>query len=117
MLRFLPRYRKLLQAVSGRRCVVITTLAASILALTMSSGRADVYVRVAPPPAVVEPAPPPPPGVRYVWVPGYWHWNGYRWTWRKGHYTTRPRPSAAWVPAHYSRRDGGWVYVPGHWRY
>ncbi len=43
-----------------------------------------------PPPApLVEAAPPPPPGV-YVWRPGHWRWNGFRYVWVRGHYVVRP---------------------------
>ena len=41
---------------------------------------------------VVQPPPPPPPvriaprspGKHYVWVPGYWAWNGNRYYWQDG---------------------------------
>ncbi|MBV8900603.1 MAG: YXWGXW repeat-containing protein [Verrucomicrobia bacterium] len=95
---------------------MLATLAASFFALTITPGRAQVFVRVAPPAPIVEPGPPRPPGPGYVWVAGHWHWNGYRWVWRHGHYVLRPRGRGEWVPAHYDRRPGGWVYVPGHWR-
>lgn len=42
-----------------------------------------------PPAAVVENVPPPPPGY-YVWRPGHWRWNGYRYVWARGHYVVRP---------------------------
>jgi hypothetical protein len=103
---------------TGRRCRALTlvTLAVSFFVLTITPGSAQVFVRVAPPAPIVEPGPPPPPGPGYVWVAGHWHWNGERWVWRHGHYVLRPRHYGAWVPPHYDRRDGGWVYVPGHWR-
>ena len=42
----------------------------------------------APPAALVE-ALPPPPGVYYVWRPGHWRWDGFRYAWVKGHYVRR----------------------------
>jgi hypothetical protein len=51
-----------------------------------------------------------------VWQPGYWRWNGREHVWVEGHYAARPRRGAEWVPAHYDRRPGGWVFIDGHWR-
>src|SRR5579875_168641 len=57
-----------------------------------------VTVGTPPPAAIVEPV--PPPRVGWVWVPGHWAWNGYRYVWRRGH----------WIAAR-----PGWRYVPGYW--
>jgi hypothetical protein len=51
-----------------------------------------------------------------IWQPGYWRWNGHEHAWVEGHYVARPRRGAEWVPAHYDRRPGGWVFIDGHWR-
>lgn len=51
-----------------------------------------------------------------VWQPGHWRWDGHEHVWVEGRYVARPRRGAEWVPAHYDRRPGGWVYVDGHWR-
>lgn len=42
----------------------------------------------APPPPVAEVVPPP-PAAYYVWRPGHWRWNGFRWVWIRGHYAAR----------------------------
>ena len=34
------------------------------------------------------------PGPEWVWVRGYWHWDGVRYEWRRGHWE-RARPG--WV--------------------
>jgi hypothetical protein len=52
---------------------------------------------------VVQPPPPPlpvrvvprSPGRGFVWVPGYWAWNGYRYYWQDG-YWTRPGRGNGW---------------------
>jgi hypothetical protein len=51
-----------------------------------------------------------------VWQPGHWRWDGREHVWVEGHYVARPRRDAEWVPAHYDRRPGGWVFIDGHWR-
>jgi hypothetical protein len=53
-----------------------------------------------------------------AWMPGYWNFNGGGWTWISGHYETPPRPTAQWVPGHWTAQPGGggvWVWVAGRW--
>jgi hypothetical protein len=58
---------------------------------------------------------PPSPGVRYVWVPGHWLWNGSEYVWNPGSYLARPAPSLHFIPGHWEPRGGGWVWVAPHW--
>jgi hypothetical protein len=87
----------------------------------------------APPPAQVVAAPPPQqtvvvqpppprvevvpvvPGPGYVWVNGYWSWNG-AWIWVPGRYTFPPRPHALWVGGGWVHERHGWRWHHGHWR-
>jgi len=71
---------------------------------------ADVVIRVAPPVAVVE-RPIARPGATYVWAPGYHRWDGSRYVWVGGSWLLPPRPHAAYVPAHWAHRHGGYVFV------
>ncbi len=78
-----------------------------------------------PPQAVVEaPSLPPPapievissaPNPYYVWVSGYYAWNG-RWVWVSGRWVVRPRPTAVWVGGHWTRHGYGYVWIGGGWR-
>ena len=67
--------------------------AAALLALSTA---ACVYepapgpVPVGPVPAPIVEAVPPPPAAAYVWRPGHWRWNGFRYVWIRGHYVIRP---------------------------
>jgi hypothetical protein len=83
--------------------------------LTAGSLSADVIVNIAPPPPIVE-APPPPPGPAYVWVAGYYRWDGRGSVWVPGHWEIPPRPHARWHPHHWRKRHGAWVFVEGYWR-
>ena len=56
------------------------------------------------------------PAPTHVWVAGYWWWDG-RWVWVSGRWVSPPRPQAAWVPGRWDRRQHGWVWVGGYWRY
>lgn len=81
-------------------------------------------VAVQPPPEIIVTQRPPPPRREvvtiapardYVWIPGYWTWNG-QWAWVAGHWEARPHPRAVWVTGHWSPRRQGYVWVPGYWR-
>ena len=81
------------------------------------NARTDVSVgiNVGPPPAPVVVAPPPPvaqPG--YVWAPGYWGWEGYRYVWVEGRWMA-PRPGYGWVAPRWERRGPNWFFVEGYW--
>ena len=72
---------------------------------------------------VVTEAPPPPqqevivaaPGPAYIWVPGYWAWQG-RWTWVGGCWRIPPRGHGVWVGGHWAHRGHGYVWIGGRWR-
>lgn len=93
------------------------TLLASMfgLALAASSFAAEVFVRIAPPRPLVERRVHA-PGRGYIWTPGYHRWDGRVYAWQPGLWVMPPRPRAHWVPAHWARRPGGWVFIEGHWR-
>lgn len=59
---------------------------------------------------------PPRPGAAYVWVPGHWHWNGYRYIWIGGRYVVRQSGWHHWVDGHWAVIHGRWTWIPGHWR-
>jgi len=91
-------------------------LAATTLASTAcASPRGRVYVRVGPPAPIVE-ARVIAPGPGYVWLPGYYAWDGRTYAWVGGRWERPIRPRAAWVPGHWVRERRGWYFVEGHWR-
>ena len=69
------------------------------------------------PPPRYEPVPPPPGGA-YVWEPGHWHWNGFRYVWAGGHYVVRGPAYGRYVQGHWrwSPRRGQYVWEPAHWQ-
>lgn len=83
----------------------------------------DVPVTPGPRVVVVEREPPPEPqeviyacpGPEFIWVKGYWTWQGY-WVWTPGHWEQRPHPEAVWISGSWERRPGGWVWIGGRWR-
>ncbi len=77
--------------------------------------RPMIVERVQPPPPPVArveaPGPPPAPG--YVWVPGYWDWNGRNYVWINGRYSAI-RPDRIFIAGHWTTVEGGWEWIPGH---
>src|SRR5271165_3004082 len=75
---------------------------------------AEVEVAGPPPPDIVETvtaAPDP----AFVWVGGFWAWDG-RWVWRAGHWDRPPRRGAVWFRGGYAFRGGRHVWVRAGWR-
>jgi hypothetical protein len=100
---------KILQKVS----LATLCLTASVLILpAVAFAGTDVTADVAPPPARAERAPSPHDG--YVWAPGYWDWNGHRYTWISGTFLPERR-GLHWVPARWEQVGEHWQLVRGHW--
>src|SRR5262245_57278737 len=96
-------------------------LAAAVLAATVTVWpddaraqiRGEVRVLVAPPPLRAEVLTVA-PGPGWVWVRGYWHWNGRGYVWIGGRYVA-PDPGFVWVAPRYVHRGPRVVYVRGYW--
>jgi len=70
------------------------------------------------PPPVRDEAVPAAPAAGMVWIPGNWNFSGATWAWVPGRYETPPRPTAQWIPGHWTAEQGGggvWVWVSGRW--
>ncbi|GAB5545586.1 MAG: hypothetical protein SangKO_053460 [Sandaracinaceae bacterium] len=81
---------------------------------TRARVRYATYVEAAPPAPQVEYTSPV-PGPGYVWVNGYWYWNGYEYTWVRGHWAVAPGAGYVWVRSGYVHVDGDYRFVPGRW--
>jgi hypothetical protein len=71
-----------------------------------------------PPPPNIEEIPPAerPQGAQFVWIPGYWSWDGDRngYIWVSACWRAAP-PRMSWVPGYWSPASGGWEWVAGFW--
>jgi hypothetical protein len=56
------------------------------------------------------------PSPDYVWIPGYWDWNGSEYVWISGKWAELSAPQATWVPGHWEQTGGGWMWVSGYWK-
>jgi hypothetical protein len=70
------------------------------------------------PPDDIDEVPPDdrPQGDDYVWVPGYWSWDGDRenFIWVSGCWRAAP-PNMSWVPGYWVEVDEGYEWVAGFW--
>jgi len=94
-------------------CAAALALGGCIVAPAPRPYYAPAVVTVEPPPPQVEVVGPP-PVVGYVWLGGYWGWQGNRHVWVAGHWDA-PRPGHVWVAHRWVREGGGWRMAPGHW--
>src|SRR5262249_26678615 len=99
------------------------TIAAVIVAIATgcvplpAPGAGVVWVRFGPPEprhevVVVEDR----PGPDYIWVAGYYRWDGAVYAWTPGRWERPPRARAVWVTGRWYHERRGWYWVEGHWR-
>ncbi len=55
----------------------------------------------------------PAPG--YVWVDGYWAWQGGQHVWVRGRWMAPPHPGHVWIRSGWTLRGGQYVFMPGRW--
>jgi hypothetical protein len=58
---------------------------------------------------------PPIPAAGYVWIPGYWAWDGYEYYWTPGYWATPPAVGLYWTPPYWAWADGDYTFYPGFW--
>lgn len=75
--------------------------------VTISSG-------MPPPPVLYER--PPPPRSQFVWVNGFWYWNGGAYSWVSGHWEPA-RAGYLYSQPTWHHGTGGWNLQPGRWHH
>jgi len=88
---------------------------AGIAAVPMASAahvNVGIGVRIGPPAPAYEAVPAPRRG--WVWTPGYWRWNGYRYVRARG-YWVRARPGYRYYPGRWAQEGPVWRFHVGYW--
>jgi hypothetical protein len=69
------------------------------------------------PPLLPVYAQPPIPGPGYLWVPGYWGWDGTEYYWVPGYWEQPPSIGLYWTPGYWTwdNTDNDYVYYAGYW--
>ena len=55
------------------------------------------------------------PGDEYVWVNGYWWWDGSDYVWVRGRWASPPAQGYTWVRSGWVAEGDRYVYVHGRW--
>ena len=105
------------------RFLVCASIAALMLGAAptgafIASAHAQVGVAITPdvaPPLLPVYDQPPIPGPGYMWVPGYWAWNGDEYYWVPGYWATPPAVGLYWTPPYWAWTDGTYTFYPGFW--
>ena len=73
-----------------------------------------VYVSFGPPPIPVYEQPIC-PSDGYIWVPGYWAWDGYEYYWVPGTWVLPPAIGLLWTPGYWAWGGSGFFFHEGYW--
>ena len=95
---------------------ILGSLLLSVAGLTQADPNISWGVTISsgtpPPPIRYEPMPPPRPA--FVWLQGYWGWQGGHYGWVPGRWE-RERPGYAYAQPPWVEGPRGWEFRPGGW--
>ncbi len=100
----------------NHKIFALLTLLMLCAAPILSRAAVDVNVSVnfAPPEIPVYEQPPlPDPG--YLFVPGYWAWDGTDYYWVPGTWVEPPVGGMLWTPGYWGYQDGFYAWNDGYW--
>src|SRR3974390_456659 len=99
-----------------RGIAFVFLLVVPVLLLTAAPpSRAQVAVTVAlAPPELPVYEQPICPAEDYIWVPGYWGWDG-DYYWVPGTWVMAPEVGFLWTPGYWGWGGGGYLWYPGYW--
>lgn len=83
-----------------------------------AKAQVDIVVSAAiAPPSLPVYAQPPIPGLGYVWIPGYWAWDGVEYYWVPGYWALPPTAGLYWTPGYWAWDDSNsdYVFYAGYW--
>ena len=90
-------------------------LALFMLLLSAASfAQIRIGVRIAPPELLVYEQPIC-PGDGYLWMPGYWAWDGNDYYWVPGTWVMPPQVGFLWTPGYWGWGDNGFFFNDGFW--
>lgn len=90
------------------------TALTTVLSRAFAAVAVNLSVGFAPPPLEVYEQPSI-PGPGYLWMPGYWAWNGTAYYWVPGTWVLPPRVGLLWTPPWWGWVNGAYVWHAGYW--
>ena len=107
------KWSHVVRALAGAALLSAALVGVSACAAYIGGGG---WVMVAPPAPIVE-VRTAPPAMGFVWVPGFYRWDGRDYLWISGRWQRPPHRGARWEPGRWERRGNrGWHYREGRWR-
>lgn len=94
----------------------ISMIVAGLMVEPMTAGAQIQVVTTLAPPSPMAETPPPSPGPGFVWVAGFWAWNGARHIWTAGHWEQPPQPAQTWEAPRWEPEGRQYRFHPGRWR-
>ena len=108
------KHARLLVYVSAAALILGAAPISGFIAPAQAQVAVSITAGVAPPLLPIY-AQPPIPGPGYLWIPGYWAWNGDEYYWVPGYWGTPPSVGLYWTPPYWAWVDGVYDFYPGYW--
>lgn len=94
------------------RCAIFALFLLSVS--TAAFAQIGIYVSFGPP-AIPVYDQPLCPGDGYIWVPGYWAWDGAEYYWVPGTWVLPPAVGFLWTPGYWEWGVNGFFFHEGYW--
>ena len=94
------------------RCAVFALFLLAVS--TAAFAQIGIYVSFGPP-AIPVYDQPICPGDGYIWIPGYWAWDGYEYYWVPGTWVLPPAVGFLWTPGYWEWGVNGFFFHEGYW--
>jgi len=97
--------------------IIVRYLLSALFLLSVSTAafaQIGIYVGFGPPPIPVYEQPIC-PGDGYIWVPGYWAWDGSEYYWVPGTWVFPPGVDLLWTPGYWEWGVNGYFFHEGYW--
>ncbi len=112
------RPMRLLLCASAAALILGVAPTANFAFIAPAHAQADIAITasIAPPPIPVY-SQPPIPGPGYLWIPGYWTWDGTEYYWVPGYWAMSPAVDLLWTPGYWAWDDANndYVFYSGYW--
>ena len=96
-------------------CTRLLLFAMVMLAMPVASfAQVSISVNFAPPELPVYDQPPC-PDEGYIWIPGYWGWDGDDYYWVPGTWVMAPEVGLLWTPGYWGWGGDSFVFYEGYW--
>ncbi len=112
------RSMRFLLCASAAGLIMGAAPAGSLAFIAPAHAQADVVITAssAPPPIPVY-SQPPIPGPGFIWIPGYWAWDGQEYYWVPGFWAMPPAVDLLWTPGYWGwdDADNNYAFYSGYW--